>query len=78
MELWQGIAGIILTMMYLAMTVVIFIFTWGRLYGDDPQPPDWQCGYLKLTLVSCIVNASVSGCVLFAFFYFTVGIAVKG
>lgn len=78
MELWQGIAAIIGTLLYLVMTVMIFFFTWGRLYNDTPQPPSWHCGFLKLILVSCIINATVGSCVLFASFYFTIGVAVKG
>lgn len=77
MELWQGIVGIVLSMLYVGMTVVIFVFNWGRIYSE-PQPPSWQCGFHKLTLLSCIINFVVGAVVAMSFWYFTIGLIAKG
>lgn len=76
MEIWQLVLGAVLALIYLGMNVMIFVFNWGRVY-DNPQPPQWQCGFHKLTLVSCILNIVVGGGFAIGFFYGVMALLMK-
>lgn len=76
MEMLQLMLGATMALLYLILQVVIFWFNWGRIY-DNPTPPAWQCGYHKLTLITCIISSVVAGAALFGFGYGIISLAAK-